>query len=165
MKPMKPRRPGGPHDALAQAMTEIGLAEGQGADAGVPIAAAFEGVSVFTLYKQLDPDNATTEFSWPRLWRLVDRYKCRAPVEALASLIGCRLVDMPKARAAEALVPALLHMVREGTEAAAAGFAAAEDGVITVKEARHLRGELGEALQAILELDARLEQIEKGGGR
>ncbi len=155
--PMKPRPFGGPHEALADAMDQIGVAAGQGAEAGVPVAAAFLGVSKFTLYKQLDPDNETTELSWPRLWQLVDRYKCRAPVEALADLIGCKLVTLPRTGAATTEVSALLHIAKESTEVLSTGWAALADNKLTAGEKRNLRKQISDAVEALLELDARLE--------
>lgn len=165
MRTMKPRRAGGPHDVLARMFGEIAAAEGAGPEAGVQIAAEFEGVSVFTLYKQLDPDQAGSELSFVRLWRLVAKFGSRAPAAALAELVGCRLVALPKRMAAEAPTAALISIARETTEVVAKGWDAVADGELTPREARALRPEVREAINALLEFDARLELIEAGGGR
>ena len=91
MRPMKPRRPGSPHDALAQLMAQIGAAA-QGD--GVQIAADFEGKTKFTFYKLLDPDQ-DGELSFVRVARLTEHFGATAAAEHLAGLCGCVLVRPP----------------------------------------------------------------------
>jgi len=156
---MKPREVDGPHDVLARMMGEIGQVAGR-PDAGVDVAAKFEGVTKFTLYKQLDPENASGgEMSFVRVWRLVSHFRPRAVAEAFAALIRCRLVALPRARAAEMDLRALNALQREASEAMGTLLAAMADGKITKAEARACMAEIDQSLEAHSEIRARLEAV------
>jgi hypothetical protein len=94
MRPMKVRKPGSSHDALARLMTQIG--ESRGAGDGVQLAADFEGKTRFTFYKLLDPDQ-DGEMSYARVARLTEHFRVPAAAEHLASLCGAILVMPPDA--------------------------------------------------------------------
>lgn len=92
MRPMKPRQPGSPHEALARMMEEIGKSRGAGD--GVQLAADFEGKTKFTFYKLLDPDQEG-EMSYARIARLTEHFRVLAAAEHLALLCGAVLVAPP----------------------------------------------------------------------
>lgn len=81
----------------------------------------------------------------------------------LARATGHKLVKLPRAMAAEAPVPALLSIAKESTEVVATGWDALADGKITASERAVLRKQIADALEALLELDARLEADEEAG--
>lgn len=81
----------------------------------------------------------------------------------LARATGHKLVKLPRAMAAEAPVPALLSIAKESTEVVSTGWDALADGQITPKERGKMRKEIADAVEALLELDARLEADEGGG--
>lgn len=156
MRPMKPREPGSPHEMLALTMGEAG---------GVEAVARFEGVSVFTLYKQLDPDaEPPSNFPVTRLSRLVRHFGARAPADYFAGLIGHRLVPIEKAMAAQTEMSALIAIAKECTDVLQHGYAALADGTLTVSEIAEWRRQIREAQQALAACDARLEMllIERG---
>lgn len=164
MARMKPRKLGGPHDVLARMMSEIGHAAGH-PDGGVELAAEFEGVSKFTLYKQLDPDNLTGgEMSFVRVWRLCGRFGGRAVAEAFAALCGCRLVPLPPVKAAEMDLRAVNNLQRESSEAIGAILDAKADGRISQAEARVCREAALRMADAAMEAAARMEAVLQGEG-
>ena len=154
MRPMKPRKPGSMHEMLIEAMSEAG---------GVEAVAAFEDVNVFTLYKQIDPDNAA-EFPLSRLVRMVRHFQLKSVAKFFAALIGHRLVPLEKAMAAETEMGALIAIAKEGADVLQTGYSALADGTLTVAELVSWRRQIAEAQQAYAACDARLEQllIEKG---
>jgi hypothetical protein len=157
MRPMKPRVPGSAHECLEMTIAEIG--EGQGTDAwgGSKLAADFLGVKPTTFNHLLDPDHSTGELSFVRVGQLVAHFKPLTPARFLAGLADCRLARVPRSGAATTEEQALLSIAKESTEVLATGWAALADGNISTSEARLMRRQISEAVEALLELDARLE--------
>lgn len=163
MKPMKPRLLGGPHDCLAVTMAQIAAAEGQPAEAGVMIAAAFEGVSHFTLYKQLDPGNGKSEFSWVRLARLVSKFKVKAPAQYLAELAGYDLVNRRRPAISNSPLAALKVTVKETHEAidAIAEIELSGGGASAAKRRAAVQ-QIDEGIEALIEARARIAPAHDG---
>lgn len=154
MRPMKPRRPGSPHDALAQMMAEIGAAQ-QGD--GVQIAADFEGKTKFTFYKLLDPDQ-DGELSFVRVARLTEHFAVTAAAEHLAGLCGCVLVRVPESvPAPRDLLAATGAALKETGDVIAAVTAALVDGEVSAADRARIRPEIRQAMAlfAALELIVR----------
>lgn len=83
---MKPRKIGGPHELLVEAMGEVGIAAGDPTH-GVEVAANFLGLSHWTLRKEIDPDQ-NGELSFVRLVQLVRHFKLQTVAHYFASLAG-----------------------------------------------------------------------------
>ena len=154
MKPMKPRAANGPHAALADLMTQIAASQGEEPAVGVKLAADFEGISIFTFYKMLDPDQQA-EFSYTRVARLTAAFRAPAAAEHLAQLAGGMFVPLPEAAPAEADEAGLLKCARESTEALASAWAAKADGVVTPAERADVARHFNDAIAALLEMRAR----------
>lgn len=86
VRPIKPRKVGGPHELMLEAMNEIGEREGDPAH-GLEIAAAFEGKSHWTLRKELDPDQKG-EMSFVSMARLAAKYRLETVAQYFATLAG-----------------------------------------------------------------------------
>ena len=157
MRPMKPRQPGSAHEALELMVAEIG--EGQGTDAwgGSKLAADFLNIKPTTFNHLLDPDHLTGQLSFARVAELVAHYRAVAPIRFLAGLVGCKVVKLPRVGVATTEPNALLSIAKDSTEVLATGWAARADGELSPAEAREMRKQIGEAVEALLELDARLE--------
>ena len=87
MKPMKPRRPGSLHDTLVDFGAAIAASEGESADAGPRLMADFLGLSVFTIYKYLDPDQKG-DLSLMQAAQLAARFPVPQLAEHFAQLAG-----------------------------------------------------------------------------
>lgn len=157
MRPMKPRQPGSAYEALEHTVEEIGRGAGTDGWGGNKIAADFLGVKPTTFNHLLDPDHTTGELSFVRVAQLVDHFQVQAPAKFLAELVGCKLVSVPRTGVATTEVSALLHIAKESTEVLSTGWAALADGELDDKERREWRKQIGDAVEALLELDARLE--------
>jgi hypothetical protein len=85
-----------------------------------------------------------------------------APVvtRVLADLLGFSLVKNPGVRASEDDVAGLCKIITESSEAAAVYGAAREDGKITRAERAAIRTKIDDAIEAFLELKARLDADE-----
>jgi hypothetical protein len=86
MRPMKPRKVGGPHELLVDALAEIGIGAGDPTH-GVEIAADFLGMSHWTLRKEIDPDQKG-ELSFVRVSQLASKFRLARVAEYFASLAG-----------------------------------------------------------------------------
>ena len=143
MRPMKPRRPGSPHDALAQLMTQIGTS--QNGD-GVQIAADFEGKTKFTFYKLLDPDQ-DGELSFVRVARLTEHFGVSAAAEHLAGLCGCVLVRPPQSMpSAKDLLVATGAALKETGDVIAEVSAALVDGEVSAADRARILPEIRQAM-------------------
>ncbi|WP_249696486.1 hypothetical protein [Stappia sp. WLB 29] len=95
MTPIKPRRSGGVHDAVARAFEEI---EARTGEQGIAAAADTLGVSKWTLYAAADPDR-DGELSLLRAGLLTQVYGIRSLAEWLADKAGCDLAEREAAPA------------------------------------------------------------------
>lgn len=86
MRPMKPRKIGGPHELLVDALAEIGVAAGDPTH-GVEIASDFLGMSHWTLRKEIDPDQKG-ELSFVRVSMLASKFRLATIAHYFASLAG-----------------------------------------------------------------------------
>lgn len=161
MRPMKPRQPGSAYEALEHAVEEIGRKAGTDAWGGNKIAADFLGIKPTTFNHLLDPDHVTGELSFVRVAQLSDHFQLQAPVRFLADLVGCKVVTVPRTGIADTEVSALLHIAKESTEVLSTGWTVLADGKLDEVERREWRRQIGEAVEALLELDARLEGAEQ----
>lgn len=111
MTPIKPRRPGGVHEAVARAFDEI---EARTGEQGIAAAADTLGVSRWTLYAAADPDR-DGELSLLRAGLLTQVYGIRSLAEWLADKAGCDLVEREAAPAPDlaAVVAALGRSVTD----------------------------------------------------
>lgn len=149
MARMKPRVPGGPHDALARMIDQIAEAEGEAPEAGVRLAADAEGVSKFTLYKQLDP-TAETDMSFVRVARLVGRFGVTEPARYLAALAGFGLWKRSGRDWSDAPLAALASVTKEGSEAIAAIAEVAGLGLgATAAQRAKAAKEIDDAIEAL----------------
>lgn len=89
MTPVKRRKRGSVHDAIARAFEEI---EARTGEQGIAAAAATLGCSESLLYKASDPDMEGVELSLLRAGILTEVYGLRAMAEWLADKAGCDLV-------------------------------------------------------------------------
>ncbi|WEK50336.1 MAG: hypothetical protein P0Y66_22285 [Candidatus Kaistia colombiensis] len=87
MNPYKTRAAGSLHDALARGMSQIATSVGMHETAGPQVAADFEGISKYTIYKALDPDQRD-DIGFGRVARLTSKFGMTAPAEFLATLAG-----------------------------------------------------------------------------
>lgn len=168
MRPLKPREPGSAAEALSEMMEEIGRQHGTDGWSGIKIAADFLGIAPSTLSHLLDPDHPTGELSFRRVAQLTSRFRLKAGARFMAAQLDAKVVALPRSGVAETQVSALLSIAKESTEVVATGWAALADGVMNKAEARELRRQIGEAVEALLELDARLEvglEVDGLGGR
>jgi len=164
MRPMKPRRPEGPHEALALMMDQIGETAGN-PEAGVTMAATFEGVSRFTLYKELDPDQPA-ELAFARVARLTAHFCVPAAAAHLARLCGHLMVPLPPGQGHELLASEMGHVATEiGQVITAIGRALGDDGRVDQAEARRILKEIREAMQSLAALaEAVKAEAERGAG-
>jgi hypothetical protein len=86
MRAMKPRKVGGPHEMLVEAMAEIGIVQDDPTH-GVERAAEFLGMSHWTLRKEIDPDQKG-ELSFVRVSMLASKFKLATVAHYFASLAG-----------------------------------------------------------------------------
>lgn len=143
MKPMKPRAAGGPHEMLAELMEECG---------GVVAAADFEGVSKFTLYKELDPDQPA-EMPFIRVARLSSKFGAHAPAQYFARLAGGTFIALDPAVAPGTQLGRLSGQVlAEVGQMIEKLGAIVEDGAIAGKEPDEFDREANEAITKIMEL-------------
>jgi hypothetical protein len=96
MTPVKRRKRGSVHDAIARAFEEI---EARTGEQGIAAAAATLGCSQSLLYKASDPDMEGVELSLLRAGLLTKVYGVRALAEWLADLAGCDLAEREPAEA------------------------------------------------------------------
>jgi hypothetical protein len=163
MRPVKPRPAGGPHDALTRMMAQVAEAEGEAPEAGVLIAAEAEGVSKFTLYKQLDPDSGT-DMSFVRVARLVGRFGTIEPARYLARLAGYILLKGSGRDWSATPLAALASVTKEGSEAIAAiaevaGLGAGATATQRAKAAK----EIDDAIEALYAARERIVPTNDGG--
>lgn len=92
MRAMKPRKVGGPHELLVEAMAEIGVATKDPAH-GIERAADFLGMSHWTLRKEIDPDQKG-ELSFVRASMLASKFKVAAFAHYFAALAGGIFVSL-----------------------------------------------------------------------
>ena len=85
MRPQKRRT--GPYQALSQMIAQVGKKEGEDEDLGIPIVAAFLGITSSTLYKLLDPDQGG-DISFTRVCQITERYGVTAAADHLAGCAG-----------------------------------------------------------------------------
>lgn len=95
MTPYKTRAVGSSPEAMARMIGEVATSMGLDESAGAQIAADFEGISKFTIYKALDPDQPE-DFPYGRVARLTSRFGVVAPAEHLATLAGGVFLPVPK---------------------------------------------------------------------
>lgn len=160
MRPMKPREPGSAHEALELTIKELGERSGTDEWAASKLAADFLNIKPSTFNHLLDPDHSTGELSFARVWQLVAHFKLKTPARFLAAALGCKLVQLPRTGVATTEEAALLSIAKESTEVLATGWAALADGALHLEEVREMRRQIAEALEALCELDARLEMRE-----
>jgi hypothetical protein len=147
--------PGSPHETLRLMIEQAG---------GAKRAADFEGVSEFTLYKQLNPEDATTEMSYVRVSRIASKFSCTAPAEHMALLAKGRFVPDLVVDAAACDMTAICELAARSADALGEYAKARRDNDLTPDEARLIRKELHELLVSIHGADIRLARIEQGEG-
>jgi len=159
---MKPRH--GAHEALATMMEQIGESAGEQGASGVEVAAAFENLNKFTLYKELDPDQPG-EMSFSRVARLTSHFGAPAAAEHLARLCGHILVRMPTAENAAALTRGLAEFTREVGEALVEISTAMADGKMTPAEAKRTIKQLVDVQVKVTELIETVRLLGEEGRR
>lgn len=163
MARMKPRDPGGPHDALARMIEQIAEAEGESADAGMRIAANAEGISRSTLYKELNPDQGG-ELSFVRVARLVGRFRVTEPARYLAALAGYTLWKKSERDWSSSPLSALAFVTKEGSEAIAAIAEVAGLGTgASVQQRTKAAREIDDAIEALHAARERILPTHAGG--
>lgn len=164
MRPMKPRAPGSAHDMLAKTMAEVGQ---RVSGDGIAAVADLAGVSVFTLYKQLDPDNPA-EFSVARLALLARHFRTEAPAEFFATLAGGAFLPGVLAgdpRFSDLTGAALSHLGEASREIIEAHSPRSEGGAtLTPAEARQLLVPLMALLHDVSNLVALTRSVADGEG-
>jgi hypothetical protein len=95
MNPYKTRAAGSVHDALARGMAQVATSVGMDESAGPQVAADFEGISKYTIYKALDPDQRE-DLGFGRVARLTSKFGITAPAELLATLAGGVFLPIPQ---------------------------------------------------------------------
>lgn len=162
MRPMKEREAGSAHDMLARAMVEAGARVGGD---GVAAAADFVGVSKFTLYKQMDPDNSA-EFSVARLALLARHWQLETPAEFFATLAGGAYLPGVAAgdpRFSDLTGAALAHLGEASREIIEAHSPRSEGGAtLTPAEARRLLTPLMALLHDVSNLVALTRAVADG---
>lgn len=152
---VKPREAGSAHEALAE------LVDGAG---GAKVVANFEGVSVFTLYKMLDPDQPQSEVSFLRAARWSEHFKVLSAAHYLARLVGCVLVKLPDVALSGSKLGRLTgQAMKETAEVFSTLGDALDDGKLSAKELAKLESEIDEA-QERLEMLRHQARAEVAGG-
>lgn len=156
----KRHAPGSIHEALDALMGEIEKKAGKN---GYEVAADFENVTKFTLYKQVDPDNPA-EMSFARVARLSAHFGVVSAIEYLADQVG--YVVVPQCRVATDTNLAS-HMARVACESSQALQAMAEgiaDQKYTKDELLRMKEELRDVRRASaaaeLAVDAQLAGLD-----
>ncbi len=147
MSRLKPRRPGSAHAALALLMEQIGRTAGN-ADAGVRLAADFEGVRPPTLYTELNPD-LPGEISFVRVARLTSHFGAPAAAQLLADLCGCLLVKLPKETAGDTLSQEAGESAQKFGQMMTDFGLALCDGSIHAREGAVLKADVDQLLMAL----------------
>lgn len=167
MRPMKPRQPGSPQDALTRMLAEIGESQTRERSAGPEIAAAFEGVSVSLLHKATDPDQPE-DLGFRRVSRLTRHFRVAAAAEHLAACAGGVFVPLPPpgmryehlaSQNAQEFGEAMAGLWQASSDASDGG------AEITTAEARRLLREWSDVVRKATELTAVLRAIVEQGER
>ena len=139
MTPVKRRRSGSVHDAIARGLAEI---EERTGEQGIAAAAATLGCSQSLIYKASDPDTEGVELSLLRAGLLTQVYGIRALAEWLADLAGCDLMEREAAPAPD-LAAVMIALGRSVQDLADSHVSAGD-----LEHARELRGLLQGMIEA-----------------
>jgi hypothetical protein len=148
---VKPREIGSAHEAMAALVDRAG---------GAKKVADFEGVSIFTLYKMLDPDQPKSEASFVRIARWSQHFQKLDAAHYLARLVGCVLVRLPDVALSGTRLGRLTgQAMKETADVFATLGDALDDSELTPAELVNLERQIDEAQEKLemLRLQARAE--------